>query len=56
MELSPQEMDLILKIRTKYQFGEIIVECANGLPYRIGRTTVYEKLTSIPIDLSTQKI
>lgn len=44
MELHPAEAELIQKIRTQYQFGEIIVECLNGLPYRIGKTTVYEKI------------
>lgn len=44
MELHPMEVELILKIRNHYQFGEIIIECRNGLPIRIGKTTVYEKL------------
>jgi len=44
MELHPQEVELILKIRNNYKFGEIIVECRNGYPFRIGKTTVYEKL------------
>lgn len=46
MELAPQEVDLIQKIRDKYQFGEIIIECRDGLPYRIGRTITYEKLST----------
>lgn len=46
MELDPREADLILKIRDKYQFGEVLVECQNGLPWRIGRTITYEKLDS----------
>lgn len=44
MELAPQEVDLILKIRDKFKFGEILVECKDGLPYRIGKTVIYEKL------------
>lgn len=44
MELHPLEAQLIQKIREKYKFGEIIVECRNGLPHRIGKTTTYEKL------------
>ena len=47
MELAPQEVDLINKIREKYRFGEIIIECLNGLPYRIGKTVVYEKLSTV---------
>lgn len=44
MDLHPMEVELINKIRNKYQWGEIIVECRDGLPHRIGKTTVYEKL------------
>lgn len=44
MELHPKEINLIQKIREKYQYGEIIIECREGLPHRIGRTTVYEML------------
>lgn len=46
MELDPREADLINKIRTKYQFGEIIIECRDGLPMRIGKTVTYEKLST----------
>lgn len=46
MELAPQEVDLILKIRNKYQFGEIVIEVRDGLPFRIGKTVVYEKLST----------
>lgn len=45
MELHPLEADLIQRIRDKYRFGEIIVECRDGLPQRLGKTTVYEKLS-----------
>ncbi len=38
------EAQLIQRIRSKYRFGEITVECRDGLPYRVGRTTIYEKL------------
>lgn len=44
MELHPMEAELISRIREHYQFGELIIECKDGLPYRIGKTTVYEKL------------
>lgn len=44
MELDPKEAELILSIRNRYQYGEIVVECYQGLPNRIGKTTVYEKL------------
>ena len=43
MELHPQEAWLIRRIRSNYRWGEIIVETRDGLPARIGKTTVYEK-------------
>lgn len=46
MELDPREADLIQRIRSKYQYGEIIVECRDGLPVRIGKTVTYEKLST----------
>lgn len=46
MELLPQEVDLILKIRTTYQFGEIVIETKDGLPYRIAQKVVYDKLST----------
>lgn len=46
MELKPQEVDLILKIRTRFQFGKIVVECKDSLPFRIEKTVEYDKLSS----------
>lgn len=46
MELHPLEVELIQKIRNQYKWGEIILEIRDGLPHRIGRTTIYEKLDS----------
>lgn len=51
MELHPQEAQLILAIRKKYQFGELIIETRNGLPERIGKTTTYQRLSEL--ELST---
>jgi hypothetical protein len=48
MELHPNEAELIEKIRNKYQWGEIIIECRDGLPQRIGKTVVYERITGYP--------
>lgn len=44
MELHPLEVELIKKIRNNYQYGEIVIECREGLPQRIARTVVYDKL------------
>jgi len=46
MELHPLEAELVQKIRDKYQWGEIVIDCRDGLPQRVGKTTVYEKLNS----------
>lgn len=46
MDLHPTEVDLIQRIRKEYQFGEIIIECRDGLPVRIGKTVVYKKLST----------
>jgi hypothetical protein len=42
MELHPKEVDLILLIRNKYQFGKITLETQHGLPYRIEKAVEYE--------------
>lgn len=34
-ELHPREVQLILLIRTRFRFGEILVNVRDGLPYRI---------------------
>ena len=47
MELHPLEANLINLIRSRFKFGEISVECRDGLPSRIGKAFVWEK---IPID------
>lgn len=44
MELHPLEVELIKAIREKYKWGEIIIECREGLPQRVAKTTVFEKL------------
>jgi len=44
MELHPAEVELLLKIRNKYQWGKITLECRNGLPSRIEKVTEFEKL------------
>ena len=37
-ELHPREIDLIIKIRTKYRFGEITLVTTDGLPKQILKT------------------
>lgn len=52
MELHPKEAELIKKIREKYQFGKIILECQYGLPYRIEKTVEYELLKGAELSTS----
>lgn len=47
MNLHPQEVELIQKIRNKYQFGEITIECRNGLPEYILKEVVRTKLKEL---------
>ena len=54
MGLHPLEVALIQAIRTKYQWGSIEIDCREGLPQRIGKTIVYEKL--IPIDFQDSSV
>lgn len=49
MELHPLEANLIHLIRNKFQWGDITIECRDGLPQRVGKAFVWEK---IPVDNS----
>ena len=51
IKLHPTEWDLIQKIRNKFRYGEVVIECRDGLPFRVGQTVVYEKLSTIPVDM-----
>lgn len=44
MDLHPMEADLIQRIRSKYRFGEIMIECRDGLPVYIIREVIRQKL------------
>ena len=46
MKLHPLEVDLILQIRNKFQWGEITIEVRDGLPQRLGKAFVWEKLST----------
>lgn len=50
MELHPLEANLIKLIRTRFQWGDITIECRDSLPQRVGKAFVWEK---IPLELST---
>ena len=44
IELDILEADLIMRIRNKYQWGEITIKCQGGLPYSIIKITNVDKL------------
>ena len=44
MELDILEADLIMRIRNKYQWGEITIKCQGGLPHSIIKITNVDKL------------
>lgn len=55
MELHPLEADLILKIRNRFRYGELVIECRDGLPFRIGKAFVWEKLsTQVGFDTNSE--
>lgn len=43
-ELYPQEIDLLLMIRTKYRFGRIEIETRDGLPVDVLKTVERKRL------------
>ena len=43
-ELCQQEIELIHYIRTRFRYGDIIIQTRDGLPYRIAKTTEYQSL------------
>lgn len=42
--VAPQEQELLLRIRTRFRYGEIRIETKDGLPYRIGAALSWEKV------------
>lgn len=43
-DLSSQERELILYIRHKFRYGEIVIQARDGEPYRIRKVTEFETL------------
>ena len=44
-ELHPKEAALILAIRRRYQYGEIVIITRDGLPFRLKRITEFDEIT-----------
>ncbi|MEK6830167.1 MAG: hypothetical protein AABY15_08690 [Nanoarchaeota archaeon] len=43
-ELHPKEAALILAMRKKFKYGEIVVIMRDGLPFRLKRVTEFDEL------------
>lgn len=56
MELAPQEVELIQRIRDKYKFAHITIVTKFGLPYSIIQTSVGDKNESLTIEGLVEKI
>ena len=39
VELHPEEMDLIKKLRKQFRFGDVTIKMKDGLPFRLVRIT-----------------
>ncbi len=46
-ELHPKERELILYIRNRFRYGDIIIKTRDGLPYLILKVTEYQALDKI---------
>lgn len=44
LPLHDKEIDLILKMRKRFRFGEITIKVRDGLPWSIEKTTITEIL------------
>ena len=44
MELNQNEINLVLLIRRKYRYGEIVIVCHDGVPVRIKKANEYDDL------------
>jgi hypothetical protein len=42
MEVHQAEFELLKRIREKYEFGKIVIETKNGLPWRITKEVEYD--------------
>lgn len=42
--LNSKEIELLHYIRTKFRYGEIIIQVRDGLPYRIRKVTEFQTL------------
>ena len=44
LELSPNEVQLLRNLRTKFRFGEVTIIMKDGVPFRLKRITEFADL------------
>lgn len=55
MSLHPKEAHLIKLIRERFQWGDVLIETKEGLPFRMKKASSWTIITDeIPSDLSTE--
>lgn len=46
IELHPKEIALILSLRNKFRFGEVIVVMRDGIPQRLKQVVLFDDLST----------
>jgi len=55
IELHPKEIALILSLRSKFQYGDVVVVMHQGLPARLKQVVVFDDLNTVDISKETLK-
>lgn len=50
LKLSDNEKALIIALRTKFCYGEVIIMMRDGIPQRVKKAWVFTELRDIPLD------
>ena len=53
IELHAKELALILALRNKFRFGEVIVVMRDGIPQRLKQVILFDDLSGVDEKLST---
>ena len=51
LELSPNEVQLLRNLRTKFRFGEVTIIMKDGVPFRLKRITEFADLLDTSVSL-----
>lgn len=50
-ELHPKEVALLLSLRNKFRYGDVVVKMRDGIPQRLSKVTEFDDLGPIPESL-----